>query len=253
SSEFDGQSPVQTWHLYLTDQYSTDQGEYDYWELTINYSYVVDDQGPYAPGSVDITSNSTYDTGYSQTDNLTKERNPQFEWSKPSDRGASGTKNYYYWFIENSSGSNVDDGTTTSTSVRPGNQSAGTYGFYVRAQDNEGNWGDWGYTSFIIDTSGPSSPTPYSPSGEISSISPTIYWTYSSSTDWKYDVNLEYKYLGVYWNVSGWPKPAIRTGSIDTSGLSWETEYAVRVQEYDIAGNPGGYGSWRYFTTHDNA
>jgi len=38
-TEFDGQNPAQTWTMYLTDRYSLDQGEYDYWEITIYYTY----------------------------------------------------------------------------------------------------------------------------------------------------------------------------------------------------------------------
>ena len=137
----------------------TDQQGYYVYRYTVNVE-APDNVGPNAPGSVDVTPNSTYDTGQSQTDNITKNSNPQFQWTKPIDRGspASGTKDYYEYQVVDSDGNTDRSGFTSSTSVRPGSLSDDNYEFFVRAQDNAGNWGLWGSCDFTVDTTKPTMP-----------------------------------------------------------------------------------------------
>ncbi|MCD4824617.1 MAG: choice-of-anchor D domain-containing protein [Phycisphaerae bacterium] len=228
------------------------------WRVYPYYIYV-DATGPYAPGGLDMVD--SYDTGLSSDDEITKESRPEFEWNAPSDQGYDSSHvagvDKYYWEVTREGGSTpLDYDYTSSTSDRINDSlSNGDYTFHVWAIDNFGNWGSKAAIDFTIDTSRPSSPTPSEPSGDISTLTPDIAWSYNSSYDWKYDVDLEYKTVtGIWWNVSGWEKTATRTGSIQASGLEWDKEYRVSVREYDIAGNAASdYSSWQYFQTINSA
>ena len=104
-------------------------GSYNYLE-SHDWYVIVDTQGPYAPGSVQMTPTSGNDTGRSQTDGITSNPNPQFQWSKPADQGNAGTANSYQWAVNTFSGSYVSGGTTSNAYANPGNLSDGRYDFW---------------------------------------------------------------------------------------------------------------------------
>jgi len=196
------------------------------------------------PSITNVDLRDTDDTGQYNNDNLTNDTNVRFTWTGNTN-GGSGI--YRYWYGWSSS---ADDASTTNNYADvspPSNNSL--YTFYVGAEAVSGLWAYYpDYTdqeTVTWDTTAPSSPQPYSPSGDIFTLTPDIEWTYNSSTDWKYDVDLEYDTGS---DVSGWPKTATRTGSIPASNLVWNENYRVRVREYDIAGNPGSYSDYTYFS-----
>lgn len=161
-----------------------------------------DTQGPYAPGSIQMST--AFDTaGQSTSDGITYIGNPQFQWTKPADRpasGASGTKDYYQWAVtlpttDPWTGPRAKEGYTSSTAVQPGTLSDGSYKFWVQAQDNANNWGDWGQATFRIDTVAPTVPGGLAnPGGNSSTTDTTPNVTWTASTDaggsgvWTYDV-----------------------------------------------------------------
>ncbi|MCK4275218.1 MAG: hypothetical protein KAX78_01810, partial [Phycisphaerae bacterium] len=215
------------------------------------YTIKVDADGPNAPETPYMYSSD--DTGYRDYDEITSDRSPRFGWNQPSDPGGSGVAQYH-WEIRTAEGSFVDDGYGASLEGQPdGDLGDGHYKIRVQAEDAVGNWGSWSsYLPFTIDGTEPSSPQPPVPSGETATLTPLIQWSYNSSYDWKYDVDLEYQGLLSQWyDVGGWPKVAERTGDIQASGLTWNMNYRVAVQQYDIAGNPGVYSAYTYFNTVD--
>ncbi|MCY2927908.1 MAG: Ig-like domain-containing protein, partial [Planctomycetota bacterium] len=210
---------------------------------TYYYTIYIDADAPYAPSGVDITPDSTNDTGQSQTDNLTKNANPKFQWNAPADRGynsagTSGTKDYF-WEITNSSGSVVKSGSTSATSVNPGTLSDGNYTFWVQAEDNVGNWGNWGSINFTVDTAAPTKPASLLPNGNTGSQRPTLSWGASNGTG----SAIDYYHVSVWWDdwTQGWPElwNGNTTGTGITLGadLVWGRPYKWSVTAYDAAGN----------------
>jgi hypothetical protein len=107
-----------------------------------------------------------------------KVNTPTFSWPPVSDSG-SGVKGYWW---------KVDGGFetwTTSTSVTLSPQSDGSHTFYVRAEDNAGNKGNYGTHVFQIDTTLPSNPTSYSsnPAINVWSSDNTVDISWSGDSD----------------------------------------------------------------------
>jgi len=228
-----------------------DQQNYDCYE----FSVYADGEGPYAPGNVDVTPNATYDTGKSQTDNITKNSNPQFQWTKPSDRGGAGTKDYYYWTVtQQGSSTKLVDGNTTATSVKPGSLSDGNYTFWVCAQDNSGNWGEWGSCSFTIDTQAPLPPTFSSPSEwqSITDTTPTLDWQ-SVSGAWKYQVFVR-EHNAPWLDSRTSTELTSSQWTVPSSEALGEKAWGWQVRVCDVAGNWGDYGrnsvdgGWGHFS-----
>ncbi len=165
-------------------------------QLIVTYT-VADTEGPYAPGNIRMSQ--SHDTaGESDSDGITYIGNPQFEWTKPSDRGTSGTKDYYQWAVTAPSdnpwdGPRIAEGFTSNTYVQPGTLSDGNYKFWVQAQDNADNWGDWGSTSFTIDTTSPPAASSLTnPSSPTDDTTPQVSWSQSPDSGsgiWTYDVS----------------------------------------------------------------
>jgi len=194
----------------------TDQQSYPVYRYTVNVA-APDTQGPYAPGSVDINPDSTNDTGISQTDNITKNTNPQFQWTKPSDRGSSGTKDAYNWEVRNSSDGLVKSDSTSNTYVNPGALSDGDYTFRIQAQDNAGNWGDWGSCLFKIDATKPTLPSAplLQPVGDTTVPTPTPFFDWKDASD----------------NLSGIAQYELWVGS-DTLGVTKLDKTGIGLSQY---------------------
>jgi hypothetical protein len=184
-----------------------------------SHQFKIDTANPPAPSPDDGV------TGWS-TDNT-----PTFSWSAPSD--TSGIAGYYY---------KVDSGSetwTTSTSVTLPAQPDGTHTFYVRAKDNAGNIGNYGFHQFKIDTANPSV-TVNSPNGGENwkvGTSHTITWTATdsvgvTSVDIKYSTNGGSTYP--YTIATGEPNDGTYTWTIPNTP---STTCRAKVIAYDAAGN----------------
>lgn len=185
------------------------------------------------------------DTGYSNADNITRKTNVRISWV-PDDRGGSGIRQYR-WGWNPSDLRNV--ALTNYIDVTPPLNN-GQQTLYVVAESLSGLTSEPVQLSILFDTSAPGASVVTSPVGDITTLSPTIRWNYSSGRDWKFDVELEYETAPDTWvSQSGWPQTAVRSDSRVASGLHATTRYRVRVKEYDLAGNVGGFGDWTTFTT----
>jgi hypothetical protein len=190
------------------------------------------------------------DSGQSNTDNLTNVRTPTFTWASSSDT-QSGLAGYEYRL---GTGSWTSTGNGTTASVTLPSLADGTYTIYVRAKDNASPTNYSAASSgltFTIDGTAPSVRAPSAPSGDVGTLTPAVTWT--AGTDiWKSDVYVDkYLGLGVWWVE--WETYGV-TGSsttIPAGELAWESQYRTKVQVYDLAGNPSGWGSWVEFRPHD--
>ena len=116
-----------------------------------------DTVGPLASSAFAMTQQT--DSGV-VGDFVTNNLRPAFTWSTPADQGTppSGTSTNYIWQVQERVGSNLvltqfggQGGTSPSA-----NLAEGRYIWFVRYQDNAGNWGDWGGVNFRVATT----PTP---------------------------------------------------------------------------------------------
>ncbi len=116
-----------------------------------------DTVGPLAASAFAMTQQT--DSGV-VGDFVTNNLRPAFTWSTPADQGTppSGTSTNYVWQVQQRVGADLvltefgGQGGTGPTA----NLSEGRYIWFVRYQDNAGNWGDWGGVNFRIATT----PTP---------------------------------------------------------------------------------------------
>ena len=239
-------------------------GDQQGWPTLYFYIYV-DDDGPNVPGSLDMTD--SYDKGADDDDEITRESNPRFEWSKPSDvgynsSGTSGTDDYYYWAVTpDGSSSILADEYTSSTNVRPGSRSDGDYTFWVRARDEVGNWGAWANIDYTVDTVDPNSPTGLTnPANPTPDTTPNVTWSAPSGTGsgiWKYEIH-----FSDGWGV-GAPDRSYWSSNttlndyefVDGSGNQYslpEGDWSWKARAWDVAGNQGSWSGERSLTVHTN-
>ena len=194
------------------------------------------------PNVSDLDLDSGDDSGFSQTDNITRDRTVEFDWSNLG----SLLDHYEYGF---SLGNLTTTQNTSVATTLP--SSDGTYTFYVKAVAKSG-LEDTANLQVVYDTSGPESTAPTAPVGVITTLTPDIRWPYNSATDWKFRVDLQVD------NGSGWvqapgfssPLTAVRTDGLRVSEqLSFGKPYQTRIATYDIAGNVGDFGPWHEFNT----
>ena len=217
------------------------------WYPVYVYTLKIDTDGPEKPRNVRITPTEEEDTGRNQTDGITNNTNPQFQWTTPSDPGGSGTRDQYDWEVRNSFGAIVKSGTADAPFVRPGTlREDGRYTFRVRAYDNAGNPGAWGTAyswesgHFRVDTLPPAERAPLSPSVETPTLTPLIQWN-AVDDIWKTDVDV-FLY-DVYppqnvWSLRGRPGDSV---FIPPGVLAEGHTYGTRLQLWDSAGNRSGW------------
>ena len=213
-------------------------GTGEWWEAHRWYVTVVyDNLGPYGVGSLDLESYD--DTGSSSSDNITKNDDLDFDWTAPSDRGVSGVvsgvKGYYYSLSDSTPDSG--DSYTTSTSCTINNISAGNHTLYVRAIDNNDNYGDVRSLSFTVDKTAPGRPTLYSPphNSETGDQTPTFDWSTVSST---HHYEIEVWDGDPFWgDISDTTTSSSYTPG---SNIPYDTVY-WKTRAVDTAGN---FGSW---------
>jgi O-glycosyl hydrolase len=220
--------------------------------LCANGVIYADTQGPYAPGNIRMSSGS--DTGKSSSDGITYIGNPQFQWSKPSDRGTSGTRDFYQWAITSPSGNpwsgtRIREGFTTSTSIYPGDLNNGSYKFWVQAEDYANNWGDWGGVTFTIDYAKPGTPYNLTNPGGASSTSdntPKVTWsggTDSGSGVWTYEIFFD--------GTGGNPDHSYNSGDRTLDDVDYgssplqDGSWNWRVRSIDIAGNVSDWSAYK--------
>src|SRR5207249_11051480 len=87
-------SAGQTYYILVRQSISEDESNFTF-DLIVNGPPTPDTTNPSAPGTPDMDSNS--DTGYSSTDNTTKDDAPTFSWTAAND--ASGIA-AYEWKID---------------------------------------------------------------------------------------------------------------------------------------------------------
>lgn len=213
-----------------------------------------DIEGPYSPGGLDMNSSS--DSGYSDSDRLTKNQKPRFDWNEPNDRGGSAIAQYQ-WEVRTSSGSLIDDGLTTSKYDTPdSNLSDGNYKFRVQAKDAPGNWGDWsGYVYFTVDNVDPSVPSLSSPSNNARTTDRTPNFDWSNSTEngsgiYRYELLVETDALGydrINEEIASSYYNTLSSQALDAGGDGYD--WRVRVE--DKAGNQSAWTSNRRFYVDD--
>jgi hypothetical protein len=132
---------------------------------------LTDTIGPRAPQGLSMNYASDLPT---LGDFITNSPRPAFNWTEPTDRPdpSSGTSRIYAYQVQERVGSDlvlIEFGTKVHPRWTPGypppyldhqgpngNLHEGSYIWFVKHQDNNGNWGDWGGVSFRIVTT----PTP---------------------------------------------------------------------------------------------
>jgi len=103
------------------------------------------------PPSIPTVTGMEADTGESNTDWLTNDATPTFSWTASSDDG-SGVRGYW-WSVDNTPPQTV--GTFTTSLSAPTSVSPGIHTFYVRAEDNAGNFSNVSAQAFQVDTESP--------------------------------------------------------------------------------------------------
>ena len=213
------------------------------WNLTVSSP---DTEGPYAPGNIRMSQ--SHDTaGKSDSDGITYTGNPRFEWTKPSDRGTSGTNDFYQWAITTTlnnpwDGPRVTGGYTINTYVQPGTLGDSLYKFWVQAEDNANNWGDWDFVILQIDTVDPQTPYDLTNPGGSSSTTdttPNVSWSgvdNSGGSDiWIFEIFFD--------GTGGNPDHTYVSGDttlddVDFGGVPLEDgAWTWRVKAIDVAGN----------------
>jgi hypothetical protein len=110
-----------------------------------------DTVGPVAPAGFGLTAQT--DTG-TLADLVTSNTQPRFTWGTPADQGVppSGTSGNYVWQVQRRDGQNLvlTEFGGTGTNGPASNLTEGSYIFFVRYQDNAGNWGEWGGVNFRV-------------------------------------------------------------------------------------------------------
>ncbi|MCK5606103.1 hypothetical protein KAR91_29660, partial [Candidatus Pacearchaeota archaeon] len=190
---------------------------------------------PGAPGTPDMDNDD--DTGNSDTDEVTYDSSPWFNWSAASDNsGGSGIAGYY-WAIDDytpETGGEYE----TSTSAHPSGISDGSHYIYVKAVDNEGNVGPYSRLQFDIDTVAPSVPSDL----HVDQGNPTTDQT--PILDWS-DVPVTYRY---YVEIENYLGSNYWSGYV--SGSSYQVQSALplgtiywKVYAEDDAGNKSSFSS----------
>jgi hypothetical protein len=196
------------------------------WNLTIDVT------GPTTPGTPDL--DSADDTGYSSTDNITKNTTGlTFSWSASSDSG-SGLAGYE-WKLDSGAWSALITGTSVSISAGEGGHT-----FYVRAKDNANNYSGSSSLAFTVDTTAPAAPTLVSPSNGSSTTdhTPTFTWN-SVSGAYRYRLVVDDK------DIIGTGDQDLLTTSTSftpTSDMQEDTWY-WKVLAEDAAGNQSAWSA----------
>ncbi|MFA6134540.1 MAG: Ig-like domain-containing protein [Phycisphaerae bacterium] len=191
---------------------------------------------PTLTGAPDLAAGS--DTGYSNTDNITKDDTPTFTWTAATD-SQSGIGKYEYRL---DSGSWTDIGSVTTYTL-PTVSGQGSHTFYVRAKDRVGTPSGEISLPWTLDTVAPSVPAPSSPADGVSlgTLTPTLQWTTSTDTGGSgvYNYQLTYETASLFDEVT-----------IDVAGTSKQVTlredlWYWRVAATDKAGNQSNDSSER--------
>lgn len=203
-----------------------------------SYAWVVDITSPGTPGTPDITVES--DTGSSSTDSITNNIRPTWVWT-----ASTGSPSSYdvQWATNPAFTQNLGNGSSATNSFTHASALvANTWRFRVKAKDAAGNESEFSGTgTVVIDTTAPGTPNLISPSGTISTTTPTFNWnTVSDPSGVTYTLWVD--------NDSGFGSLAINQSGLASSSytpssgvLSDMTTYYWKVRAVDGAGNTGSF------------
>ena len=151
-----------------------------------------------------------------------------FQWDEAEDEG-SGIQDYTYCVINPYDEIIIDYTEVQDTQATLPSLDDGEYTFCVCARDNAGNYGDWGYHSFFIDSEGPVISVKSPAEGDLfNDDAVTVQWTGTetkSNID-RYEVKID---GGSYWDQG-------LSTSITFEDLD-EGEHTVHIKALDSAGN----------------
>ncbi|MFO1488694.1 MAG: Ig-like domain-containing protein [Verrucomicrobiota bacterium] len=228
------------WKIRAVDRAGNVSAYSTEWSLNI-----IDNVAPTTPGTPDL--NSGDDTGYSNTDNITKNTSGlTFAWSASTDSGTGISG--YEWRLDAGSWTSV--GNTTSTDISAGE---GAHTFYVRAKDNANNYSSSSSLAFTVDATAPSVPSLISPAngGTTGDQTPTFDWSDSSDASsgfYQYEVEI---YDGdITWgDISTTTTVSTFTPA---SNIPYDTIY-WKIRAVDRAGNISAYSTEWHFDLVNNA
>ena len=208
------------------------------------FNIILDTTGPGAPGNIEMDSSS--DKGKYNYDGITYIGTPLFNWDAVTD--PSGI-NQYQWAVtysnknpfDNNEADRLQQGTVSSSTFSkqiPSDLSNGEYIFWVIAEDNASNWGEWDGVIFEIDISPPPQAEYLAnPENPTNDTTPQVSWQQQADPDsgfWTHKV-LFYDGPGSDREfISG----DITLDDVDYAGDSLEHgTWKWKVQTVDIAGN----------------